>query len=358
MINILDIQKQKFNIVGRHTWQGDILYLGYSASYLEFKFKGSKVDISLVTDLIKDQKGNEDVYHAWLAVFINDNDDPVKRIELCNKQETFTIYESEWEEEVTVRLMKYSEAAFSKLGIRAISIEGEVLLPPHRKARRIEFIGDSITCGYGVESSSELDLFQTKDENPMLAYPCQTAKLLDAEFQLVSWSGIGIITNFIHESVNEPLVKPWLMPDLYEYSDGELERLLGKSKYQVWDNSIYVPDLVIIYLGTNDASYTRGIKERQEEFAIRYKRFLEKVRSKNPDSYILCILGSMNQELCEVEEKQVLAKQEEGDRKIKYLKLPLQDEKDGLGTDAHPSPITHRKVAEQIAKAIKVWINW
>lgn len=358
MINILDKQEKKFSIVGRYTWQGGILYLGYSASYIEFKIKGTKIDISLVTDLLKDQDENEDAYHAWLAVFINNNDDPVKRIELCNRQETYTIYESAWEQEVTVRLMKYSEAAFSKLGISNISVEGEVLLPPSRKPRRIEFIGDSITCGYGVEGRYGLDLFTTKDENPMLAYPCQTAKLLDAEFQLVSWSGIGIITNYVDESVNEPLADPWLMPELYEYSDGELEKSLGKNKFEVWDNSKYVPELIVIYLGTNDASYTRGIKERQEKFANSYKKFLDKVRAKNSESYILCVLGSMNQELCEIEEKQVLAKQVEGDSKIKYLKLPLQDEKDGLGTDTHPTPITHKKVAQQIAVATRDWIKW
>ncbi|WP_455717634.1 GDSL-type esterase/lipase family protein, partial [Anaerosporobacter sp.] len=298
------------------------------------------------------------IYHAWLAVFINNNDDPVKRIELCNKQESYTIFESESEQEVTVRLMKYSEAAFGKLGISAISIEGEVLLPPLRKARRIEFIGDSITCGYGVEGICDLDLFTAKDENPMIAYPCQTAKLLDAEFQLVSWSGIGIITNYVDESINEPLQDPWLMPDLYEYSDGALDRLLGKSKFEVWDNSRYVPDLIVVYLGTNDASYTRGIKDRQEYFANSYRKFIDKVRTKNPKSYILCVLGSMNQELCEIEEKEVLAKRAEGDSKIKYLNLPLQDEEDGLGTDAHPSQITHKKIAKQIAAVTRDWIGW
>lgn len=357
MINILD-KKNQCNIIGRHTWQDHILYLGYSASYIEFRFKGTRLDVTLVTDLFKDQEEKEEVYHAWLAVFINNDEEPVKRIELCNKEESFTVFESTSEQEVFIRLMKYSEAAFSKLGFKAISLEGELLPPPTRKPRRIEFIGDSITCGYGVEGGFNSDLFTTKEENPMLAYACQTARLLDAESQLVSWSGIGIITNYVNATVNEPFPDRWLMPDLYEYADGELERSLQKSAYEIWNNKSYSPDLVVIYLGTNDASYTRGIKERQEYFANEYQKFLDQVRMKNKDSYILCVLGSMNQELCEIEERLVSIKQADGDNKIKFLTLPLQREEDGLGAHGHPTPITHYKVAEQIALIVRDWLDW
>lgn len=357
MINILD-KKEKYNIVGRHTWQDHILYLAYSASYIEFCFKGTKLDVTLLTDLYQDKEGKEDIYHAWLAVFINNNDKPVKRIELTNKQESFTVFESISEQEVSIRLMKYSEAAFSKLGFKDIGIEGELLPPPPRKTRRIEFIGDSITCGYGVEGESNSDLFTTKEENPMLAYACQTAKLLDAEFQLVSWSGIGIITNYVDETINEPFLDRWIMPALYEYADGELESSLQKSTYEVWDNKKYGPNLVVINIGTNDASYTRGIKERQEYFTNEYQKFLEKVRMKNKESYILCVLGSMNQELCEIEERVVSIKQAEGEDKIKFLTLPLQREEDGLGTHGHPTSTTHGKVAEQIALVVSEWLGW
>ncbi|HAB60386.1 MAG TPA: GDSL family lipase [Lachnospiraceae bacterium] len=357
MINILDKIKQ-CNIVGRHTWKDQILYLGHSASYIEFRFKGTKLEVSLITDLYKDKDDKEDIYHAWLAVFINNNEEPVKRIELSSRQETFSVFESTSEQEISIRLMKYSESAFSKLGFQSILLEGELLSPPPRKTRRIEFIGDSITCGYGVEGESNSDLFTTEEENPMLAYACQTAKLLDADFQLVSWSGIGIITNYVDETVNEPFLDRWLMPALYEYADGELDRSLQKATYEVWDNKRYIPDLVVIYLGTNDASYTRGIKERQEHFANEYGKFLDQVRMRNQQAYILCVLGSMNQELCEIEQRQVLSKQENGDDKIKFLTLPLQEEKDGLGTHGHPTPITHQKVAKQIAYVVREWIDW
>jgi len=33
--------------------------------------------------------------------------------------------------------------------------------------------------------------------------------------------------------------------------------------------------------------------------------------------------------------------------------FPVQDEKDGIAADWHPSAITHKKAAEQLAKELK-----
>lgn len=356
-MNVLEC-KDLCNILGRHTWQGKVLYLGFSASYIEFCFYGTKLDISLITDFYQDKDGKVDIYYATLAIFINDMDQPKERIVLKEKEINKTLFESSVPQKVTIRIMKYSEAAFSKVGITNLELAGELLTPPARKHRKIEYIGDSITCGYGVEGIADKDVFTTLQENPMLSYSCQSAILLNAEFQLVSWSGIGIITNYVDETVNEPFLDRFIMPELYKYTDGELERSLHKTELEVWDNKRFVPDLIIINIGTNDASYTRGIKDRQEFFAREYLKFLQTVRTLNPDSYILCMLGSMGQELCTEEENQVEYLKSLGDKKIEYIRLPVQDNADGIGVDSHPSKITHKKVAYLIKDYCEKWINW
>ncbi len=45
---------------------------------------------------------------------MNDGQEPVRRICLEEKEGLYTLYEGEEEREVTVRIMKYSEAAFGK----------------------------------------------------------------------------------------------------------------------------------------------------------------------------------------------------------------------------------------------------
>lgn len=47
--------------------------------------------------------------------------------------------------------------------------------------RRIEFIGNSITCGYGVESENPSDPFTYETENHFYTYAARTARALKAQ---------------------------------------------------------------------------------------------------------------------------------------------------------------------------------
>ena len=62
--------------------------------------------------------------------------------------------------------------------------------------RRIEFIGNSITCGYGVESNDRNDPFTYETENHFYTYAAKTARALNAQHLVVARSGIGIYRNF------------------------------------------------------------------------------------------------------------------------------------------------------------------
>lgn len=349
-MNILENEKN-YRLGGRHTWQNGILYLAYSASYLEFCCEGTcKVTAELTSDRIPEGKE----YTAWAAVFVNDEEQPSQRFELLTGTSTYTLYEAEQKEHVKIRLMKYSEAAFSSLGIKAIHVEGgEVLAAPQAPEKLIQFIGDSITCGYGIEGMVDVDVFNTTQENPWNAYACRTARLLNADFELVSWSGNGIISHYVDETVNEQRHdKPW-MQELYPYSDRELEERLGRSEAEltVW-NREQEPDVIVVHLGTNDGSYTRFIEERNVLFIEGYVSFLKQIRQQHEKAPIICMLGVMRQELNDQVAKAVALTRQQGDSNVYYIDIPLARDWDGLGTDNHPSPRTHEKMAELLAQYI------
>ncbi len=84
---------------------------------------------------------------------------------------------------------------------------GRTLLPPEKRSeRRIEFIGNSITCGYGVEGESPDCHFSPQTENACTSYASMTARELNADYHLISYSGRGMVRNFgdssdyIHQS--------------------------------------------------------------------------------------------------------------------------------------------------------------
>ena len=350
-MNILE-NRNLYRLSGRTTRQEGVLYLGYSASFLEFSFKGTRAEAEFVTDRLD----WEEMHRAWVAVFVNGAETPALRFPLTKEKERFVLYESLEATEVTLRIMKYSEAAFNALGITSVEVDGEMLPPPVAKNKKIEVIGDSITCGYGIEGVVDVDTFTTAQENPWNAYACRVARALDVDFSLISWSGNGIISHWIPEDVNEPRNDEALMPEMYFYEDysADFRRNKARAEYQKRDFTAYQPQLIIINLGTNDGSYTRNIPARDRAFVNGYVKFLRQVREVNPDANIICTVGVMATAAKDLVGEAVSRVNDFGDNKVFFKEAFLQNgEVDGIGADWHPTESTQKKLAEYLVVYIK-----
>lgn len=338
--------EDKVKITGRTLTKDNTRYLSFSGSSISFTFTGKKAEVCLWSDCGSWEQG----FYSQIAVFINNEPTYSKRFPLLDEEKLYTVYESDTEQTVTVTIMKFSEAAFGKCGVKYIQIDTDKLLaPPQPKKRKLEIIGDSITCGYGIDAENETIAFTTDTENPLDAYSLQLAKMLDADAQLISWSGIGIISRYVPETEDKPL-DDWLMPMLYEYTDAAGSKDIfqqNQDTWEKWDNKRFVPDLIIINIGTNDASYCREHKNRQDVWGEAYEKFIAAVRTKNKDIPILCTLGTLDQRLCSKAEEVVQKfRNVYKDTKIHYVHLPLQLDEDGKGADFHPSRITQKKTAQ------------
>ncbi len=363
------------------TWYGrtldheNIRYFDYSASGFSFIFTGKKV----VATFISDSKNFDDNTKAVLGVFITPGDkttfatlpnEPDFKIILTDKTTEVTLYDVESSttqekfhsqnnkkipESVCITVLKLSEAAFASAGLLSLDIEGEVRKIPSENLpkTKIEFIGDSITCGYGIEGEWGKDLFTTKHERPDLAYAIQTAKLLNAEPSLCSWSGIGITSNYVDPAtVNLPETS-LLMPSLFPYTDKSLSLRL-KLEPEVWDESNFSPDIIVVNLGTNDISWVRGLEERRLNFRAVYRQLLEAIHRRSPKAKICCCLGVMGTSLNETVQEAVNLFNEDFPKvKIQTVFFVEQDPADGIATDWHPSAKTHKKIAEQLTLALK-----
>lgn len=350
--------EEHVKITGRTLYRNHIRYLGYSATSVSFRFTGKRASARLISDPENWPEEN----HAWIAVYINDAEEPLKRIELVQEQQEVLLYDSDQEDTVTVTVMKYSEPEYAICGMESITIDSDHLLPPpKRKPRQIQIIGDSITCGYGVEGSVEDLVHNTATENPAKAYSVLTARALDADVEIVAWNGKGVISSYIGDETDTP-DKSWLVPMLYDYTDAGCCKQYfhePQEQWEKWDASRSTPDLVIIYLGTNDASYTREIPERNREFCQAYQKLLLHIHEKHPQAKILCTIGTMDSRLNTTVEQAVsefAGKIPEAE--ITYLALANQREEDGLGTFWHPTPVTHQKAAAQIIEQARKLMDW
>lgn len=346
---IFTASEDRVRVCGRTLWVEDVRYLGYSGSSVSFTFVGRRASARIRSNAF----AYGEALNGWIAVYVGGE----LHSRICMDQEVgdYVLYEAEEAAQVTVTVIKYSEAAFGKCGIECIEIDTEELLPPPApKTRKMEIIGDSITCGYGVEAENELTPFHTSTENPTKSYSLLTAAALDADVNLVCWSGNGIISGYVEESAEKPS-DHWLMPEVYRYTDiSGSEMLFGsdESKWERWDFSRFTPDILLVNLGTNDCSWCKDIQSRRDSFREHYARFLNDLHALNPGAEILCMLGTMDQRV--LKEAAQAAEQ----ASCRFLALPPQLAEDGYGADWHPSPVTHEKTADLVVEKVRQIMGW
>ena len=337
--------ENNIRIIGRTVYRDGVRWLGYSLTGAEFDFCGTSLSAELTTDWVNDESWKH-IFQPYLAVLVNGK--LSKRFAVNEGTAEYELYRSEKAEKVRIRLVKLSENAFSKVGLSALLADGEITPTKPLLERRIEFIGDSITCAFGIEGKSASEGFATATENPLINYASLTAEELGAEYNLTSWTSIGVYSNSVKDDRAEP-DNGWTMPVIYDYTDKGTDGNLGNEP-EKWDHSRFAPQLIVVNLGTNDNDFTRGIPERTAAFEECYREFIAHIREKNPQAHIICALGAMGQELCPQIENAVKAL---GDEKITSLRFDVQLEEDGNGCEMHPNAVTHRKMADKLIAEIK-----
>lgn len=332
------------------------LLCALSGSGVAFSYTGKKLEVEFVGDN-NAKEGNEDNC-ARIAIYVND--ELTQDFMLTKKKMPVMVWQGEDTQTIQVRIVKLSESAQSIFAIKPIHLAaGESISPAESKAHRIEFIGDSITCGYGVDDPVASHHFSTKTEDVTKAYAYQAAQMLDADYSMFSISGYGIISGY----TADPNVKSsqQLIPDYYNKLGNSYGRLGMSIQPQslVWSFDRFVPEVVVINLGTNDASYCKNDAVKVEEYVEGYVAFLKQVREYNPGAEILCTLGLMGQDLCAAMERacdSYIA--QTGDAHVHSLRLAVQDSSLGIAADWHPTEANHRKAAETLAAEIRRIMGW
>ena len=339
--------EENVKLIGRYIIKDGITWLVQSGSSAEFSVTGRSAEIVIAGDrsIYADPE-----YRPRYGVFV---DNVLMTDRISDKpQETIKLFCGDGTVTKTVRVMMLSEAECGAVGVKSISVESNEktpLVPAPKKDICIEFIGDSITCAYGVEGKNENEPFSTSTENFTKSYAYLTAQKLNADYSAVCYSGHGIISGYT--TGGKDTAK--LVPPLYDTASKFPEHT------EKWEHDRHRYDIVVINLGTNDSSYIAAYEgayfdERMSEFTAGYIAFLRDIRAINKDSYIVCTIGTMDKfEIHDHVEKAVEDyKKVTGDSRIIFIGTPLQDERDGYGCDFHPSKVTQTKLAEMLAKEI------
>ncbi len=286
----------------------------------------------------------------------------------------------------TVSVFKRTEAQYGDAIFHGFSVFGAPILHdlPPAPIHKIEFIGNSITCGYGNLDSVKEHPFDITTEDHYYTYASVAARAVQAEHHAVCFSGRGIY-------LNNTGSLDGTLPKLYKQISPNTETL--------WDFSRWTADVVAINLGTND--FYLGIPD-SAGFVNASVTFVKDIRKKYPLAKILMLDGPMlsdyypnvdpsdfnqftsdavkgypvdyyirkingpdttytyrSQSVCKRylnAAKDLLIAQ--GVANVVRYSFPAQSGSNGYGADWHPSKKQHAVMGDMLAKWLRSEMNW
>jgi lysophospholipase L1-like esterase len=256
----------------------------------------------------------------------------------------------------TVSIRKRSEALYGSIFIGNITTDG-TLGPDTYSPRKLQVIGDSITVGYGLDGLLPCTNSAALEDNPK-TYVALAADSLGADIDIIAWSGIGLIRNYVSPNDTSPNMQDrWTR---YGAQDP-----VHSYTFPAADT----PDAVVINLGTNDFSYQAGVRGplSATEYTRQMVGFVKKIQTHYPHAVFFLLNSPMLNDAYPSEAdaqkttqtnalKAAIARLGNGTRAL-LVDWPSQGSED-LGCDYHPNAATNRAEAGVLADAIRKELKW
>ncbi len=285
---------------------------------------------------------------------------PPTLLQVSPQQELYLLAEGLEDGPHQVEIFKRVEAApngavgAGRAEVLGFLLRGSALAQVRLPTRKLEVVGDSITCGFGNEASTMDPAnvhYTSRNSNGHLAYGAITAALLQAQYSAVAYSGRGVWRNYSGGGGER-------LPDLY------LKSVPDDANASAWEPAQYVPDAVIVNLGTNDFSVP-GVDHAA--FVSSYRDFLAKLRGYYPNAALVAMLGPMLSDSWPPGENSLRNAQANveaaiaeraaaGDHDV-YLVI-TQPQSGPWGEDWHPTVATHQRLAQELSARLKEILGW
>ena len=306
------------NLFGRVYTQDKKLCFDHPATAIETMIEGTSLSAEIFA--------NAELY-VWVMV----DGERHERIKITPDKTTYALVSGLPFGRHTIRIVNSSEGHLGQIRIGALSAD-KFYAVPEKSDFSIEFIGDSITAGYGsIGVKGEARTAKNSDACSTYAY--FSAEKLGVDYSTVAVSGICVNADIWSTGVNMETVysqKTVLNPASYDF------------KKQ--------PNVIVLNLGTNDASYLAQNPSYGAQFPYDYVRFLQYIRAKNPNTYILCLYGFMTENTT-ISNGIEAAVQEMNDSKIRYISEEFSG--DASGVNGHPSVGAQRRWGNTLADYIQ-----
>lgn len=309
----------------------------YSGVSVRAAFQGKSISIKL-----KDE-GSQNFYNVLIDHSV------VKRIQTVGGLQTYAISSNLTDTIHEIEIFKLTEQSFGKTQFDGFILDdGKTLVElTNKRSRLIEFIGNSITCGYGNEGANG-EKFGPTTENHYLTYAGYTSRNFNARHLAVCKSGIGVYRNYGGPVTGNTDNMTNLYQRIFLYDAAPLYDFAQK------------PDLVCIDLGTNDFSTSQGDSAR---YVSKYFELVRTIQQKYNGADILCLVGPMMGGNDLVRVKRYLtfladsaSRYNKG--KVSFFEMSQQSGSLGIGVDWHPTVAQHLQNSKELTVYISKLKGW
>ena len=303
-------------------------------TYFETRLSGGELSLK-VSD-----KGT-----SYYNVFVDDNLHNV--VKVCGSDTIIKFISQVDKKYHRVRIQKRTEGEFGMTTIHKfiLPISGKLEKDPIKRTRHIEFIGNSLTCGYGSEGKHYTEPFKLETENCFWSFSNIIPRYFNADYTLIAHSGKGVVRNY-GDSVRVSAVT---MTD-------KMLQTLDENPQEKWNFKTYSPDLVVINLGTNDFSLEP--QPYKSEFVKAYSRMIHNIREGYGNIPVLCVYANTIP-------APVFSFYEEAVRQLNdknvylfQLKSDIMNTSTDWGANWHPNYAGHKKIAMSLIPYISTIMNW
>lgn len=308
--------------------------LGYSGARVRIAFEGPALGLR-----VDSAKPN------WVEVFIDGK--RTQKLKVEGNDGYYELASGLGKGIHTAEIVKTTEGTMGVLNFKGFALpEGGKVVPwPAKETKKIEFIGDSITCGYGIEAENAQIHFSPQTENFCDTCAWLAARALDADYLVVARSGIGILRNY-----NGPYEgNADNMPAIYD-------RTLIQDPASKWNPALFTPNVVCINLGTNDFS-TKGVDTAK--FTDSYISFGKMLMARYPAAKVVLLTGPMqnSQQVKDILAGVADTLNKEKPGTVSFCELSKQGAL-GFGADFHPNKAQAKINGAELEKYLSGLMGW
>ncbi len=238
----------------------------------------------------------------------------------------------------TVRILKQTEHIHARCELASLKFHGMLVGPAADREFYIEFIGDSITSGYGnllKGTPNGVDAGAALYSDGTQAYAFLAADILAADSSIISWSGIGL-----QKGYSATLVKDYYQADSYQRDKGAKSFDFSKARK---------PDVVVVNIGTNDQTFLAQGQGSKDAFENGIYNLVDIIRAAyGEDTPILWVYGMMGVACSDVTLKVF---EDLGGEEAGFYTLGVAANRNG--GNGHPELDAHYDYADLVATAIE-----